>query len=302
MTERYISIASDNATLSAILHTPASDCAIDTPDIGVLIIVGGPQYRVGSHRQFVKLSRFLAMHHVPSMRLDSSGMGDSSGTKPAFYQQHTDIKLAIDAFCQQCPQLQKIVLWGLCDAASAALLYCYQQTDSRLAGLVLINPLVRQQHSHAWIMLKHYYRQQLGSKVFWYKVFKGKLNLLQSVRSLFSILKQFSFTKNKIKASSQADTKEVTAENYVHYMLAGWQAFADKTLVITSGSDLTAQEFLTLCQTDSAWAGCLQKASHRHITAANHTFSTAEWRAVVEQATCDFTREFNPIISPVKKC
>lgn len=290
MTERYISIASGNATLSAILHTPATHSTTDTPDTGVLIIVGGPQYRVGSHRQFVKLSRFLAMQHIPSMRLDSSGMGDSSGEKAQFYQQHTDIKLAIDAFCQQCPQLTKIVLWGLCDAASAALLYCYQQTDSRLAGLVLINPIVRQQHSHAWIMLKHYYRQQLGSKIFWYKVFTGKLNLMQSIRSLLSILKQFSFTKNEIKVSSQADTLEVTAENYVKYMLAGWQAFKGKTLVITSGHDLTAQEFLQLCHNDRNWAACLQQALHLHIGDANHTFSTADWRSQVEQCSALFIK------------
>ena len=97
MNERYISIRSAEAELSAILHS-ATEQHNSTADTGVLIIVGGPQYRVGSHRQFVKLSRFLAMQHIPSMRLDSSGMGDSSGEKVEFYQQHTDIKLAIDAF------------------------------------------------------------------------------------------------------------------------------------------------------------------------------------------------------------
>jgi len=48
-------------------------------DTGVLIVVGGPQYRVGSHRQFVMLARFLADHGVPCMRFDYRGMGDVSG-------------------------------------------------------------------------------------------------------------------------------------------------------------------------------------------------------------------------------
>ena len=29
-------------------------------DVGIIIVVGGPQYRAGSHRQFVQLARSLA--------------------------------------------------------------------------------------------------------------------------------------------------------------------------------------------------------------------------------------------------
>ena len=42
-------------SLPAILAAP--EAARNT---GVLLVVGGPQYRVGSHRQFVLLSRALA--------------------------------------------------------------------------------------------------------------------------------------------------------------------------------------------------------------------------------------------------
>ena len=34
-------------------------------DLGVFVVVGGPQYRVGSHRQFVLLARHLAGLGVP---------------------------------------------------------------------------------------------------------------------------------------------------------------------------------------------------------------------------------------------
>ena len=149
MTEHYISLAGAGYQLSAILHQGAATT-------GVLLIVGGPQYRVGSHRQFVKLSRYLAAQGVPSMRLDTAGMGDSSGSKAAFYQQTADIELAIDAFFQQCPQLTQVVLWGLCDAASAILIKL-NRPDPRVSGVILLNPWVRQQQSHAKTMLKHYY-------------------------------------------------------------------------------------------------------------------------------------------------
>ena len=46
---------------------------------GVLIIVGGPQYRIGSHRQFVLISRYLATLGIACMRFDNRSMGDATG-------------------------------------------------------------------------------------------------------------------------------------------------------------------------------------------------------------------------------
>ncbi|MBZ9611736.1 hydrolase 1, exosortase A system-associated [Rheinheimera maricola] len=282
MKERYISIASGNVTLSAILHTPAKDNATDTHDTGVLIIVGGPQYRVGSHRQFVKLSRFLAMHHIPSMRLDSSGMGDSSGKRVAFYQQDTDIEAAITSFLQHCPQLSNVVLWGLCDAASAILLQLNQH-DPRISGAILLNPLVRQQHNHATVMLKHYYLKRLFNRQFWRKMLGGDLLLRLSISELWLAFKQ-----RNAKQAPDTQLLMTNERNYVPLMLHGWQQFNGHVLVITSGNDLTAQEFLQLCTSDSAWGNCLQSAQQQHIAPANHTFASKEWRTQVEQYSADF--------------
>jgi len=58
------------AQLLAILARP------DVPrDCGVMIVVGGPQYRVGSHRQFLLLSRRLAAQGYAVWRFDYRGMG-----------------------------------------------------------------------------------------------------------------------------------------------------------------------------------------------------------------------------------
>ncbi|KKO49321.1 hydrolase [Arsukibacterium sp. MJ3] len=283
MTEHYISLQAADAQLSAILHQASAKT-------GVLLIVGGPQYRVGSHRQFVKVSRALAASDIPTMRLDSTGMGDSSGNKAEFYLQNNDISLAIDGFFQHCPQLTQVVLWGLCDAASAALLYCYKQDDNRVAGLVLLNPWVRQQQSHAQVMLKHYYWQRLGTKAFWQKLLGGGLNPWQSLKELVNTYQQSRQNKPQPNNTEAAEQRpQTTADNYVQHMLEGWQNFSGKSLVITSGNDHTAQEFLTLCQ-NADWQQQLSASKHVNLAAANHTFSSANWRQQVENASLQFIK------------
>ncbi len=280
MNEQFISIACNDESLSAILHRPDSL----KQDTGVLILVGGPQYRVGSHRQFVKLSRALAAAGIASLRLDAAGMGDSNGTKAEFYQQDADIDAGITALMQQCPQLKHVVLWGLCDAASAILLYL-NKPDTRVSGVALLNPWVRQQHSHAEVMLKHYYLKRLFSRQFWQKLLGGGVALTQSVKGLWQTLQQ----RRAIRPAASL-TPQANAQNYVQLMLRGWQHFSGKVLIITSGNDLTAQEFLQLCNDDSAWTDCLAKAQRIHISEANHTFSSQLWREQVEQATLQWLK------------
>ena len=53
-------------------------------DTGVLMLVGGRQYRAGSHRQFVLLSRRLASADFCCLRFDFRGMGDSTGEPQSF--------------------------------------------------------------------------------------------------------------------------------------------------------------------------------------------------------------------------
>lgn len=64
--------------LLGITSLPAST-PVPSASTGVVIIVGGPQYRAGSHRQFVLLARALATAGYPVLRFDYSGMGDSDG-------------------------------------------------------------------------------------------------------------------------------------------------------------------------------------------------------------------------------
>ena len=89
-------IAFEGIDLVAVLSAPSAAPS----GVGVVVIVGGPQYRVGSHRQFVELARALvrAGHHV--LRYDCRGMGDSDGAMQGFEASVPDVGAAIDALLQ----------------------------------------------------------------------------------------------------------------------------------------------------------------------------------------------------------
>jgi hypothetical protein len=61
MAERVLMLRCEADTMLGILHEPVAPSA----PVGVLIVVGGPQYRAGSHRQFVLLARALRKLGTP---------------------------------------------------------------------------------------------------------------------------------------------------------------------------------------------------------------------------------------------
>lgn len=246
---------------------------------GVLIVVGGPQYRAGSHRQFLLLSRTLAAAGYPTMRFDYRGMGDSSGEQGSFEAVDDDIAAAIAAFRLHCPELESIVLWGLCDAATAALLYWDRTRDARLGGLVLLNPWVRSEATLARTHIKHYYVQRMLQAEFWRKLLSGRLGIGPALRGLLGSLMR----------ARQASTGEGAAAelSFQQRMMRALQDFPGAMLLILSGDDYTAKEFLEVCRGDAQVQRALA-APHLtriEVAAADHTFSSRDWRQAVETAT-----------------
>ena len=252
---------------------------------GVLIVVGGPQYRVGSHRQFLLLSRALAEAGYPAMRFDFRGMGDSTGELRDFEEVNEDIGAAINAFQAHCPQLERIVLWGLCDAASASLLYWDTTRDARVGGLVLLNPWVRSEATLARAYVKHYYGQRLVQPEFWRKLLTGRLDIGRALGGFIGSLRQ--------ARQQDPSTKKARVMSFQQRMLRGLQEFPGVSTIILSGNDYTAKEFLESANASAAWQEVLKQenVSMTEVPAADHTFSSAEWRSGVERLTIGWMKQ-----------
>lgn len=255
---------------------------------GVLLVVGGPQYRVGSHRQFVLLARHLAANGIPVLRFDYRGMGDSEGELRDFAAVSDDVRAAIDAFQAELPGLEQVVLWGLCDAASAAAFYGW--SDPRVSDLVLLNPWVRTEAGEAKAYLKHYYLQRLTQGDFWRKLLTLKWNPLASLSSLLGFARS---AAGAGRTSGEGMASMPEGLDLPQRMLFGLQRFAGPVLLILSGRDLVAQEFRDLTASDEGWSAWLESpALQRHdFIEADHTFSSRAWRGQVADWTLDWLRK-----------
>ncbi len=269
--------------LVGIVTMPVAPQARRAARPGVLIVVGGPQYRVGSHRQFVLLARALAARGFAVMRFDCTGMGDSTGVERPFTDRAGDIEAAIDAFVARVPALQSVAIWGLCDAASAALMYA--AGDPRVTQLVLLNPWVRSDAGLARTHLKHYYTSRLTDRAFWTGLFRGKVGVLRALKDFVATL---------IAARGRDRRRGVPVETgFQTSMARGWRRFPGDILLICSGDDLTAREFLDHAAGDAEWAGLFSetRVARCDLADADHTFSRAEWRDRVALLTADWLDE-----------
>jgi uncharacterized protein len=265
-----------DVALLGVLSVPS-----EPADTGVVVVVGGPQYRVGSHRQFVLLARALATAGYPVLRFDYRGMGDSGGSQREFQSVTEDIGSAISCLSGRFPNLKRVVLWGLCDGASAALIYCHDTQDPRVGGLCLLNPWVRSDASLAETHVKHYYAQRLMQREFWAKLVRGEVLWKAPAEFLRSV---------HVAASGAAPAPD----SYQQRMASAWASFTGGLLLILSGQDFTAKEFLGQLARERIWVDALRRPrlTRLDLPQADHTFSDTASRRAVEASTVNWiTRE-----------
>jgi exosortase A-associated hydrolase 1 len=247
--------------LFGVLHLP------DVPQSrGLLIVTGGPQYRVGSHRHFVLLADQLAATGIPVLRFDYRGMGDSEGELRDFTSVDDDLAAAISHFFSLLPGMKHIVLWGLCDGATAAA--SHAALDQRVAGLIMLNPWVRTEAGYARATLRHYYVRRLLERDFWRKLGSGAIGIGRMLGSFIQL------------ASAARQVKTDAGMNVPQRLYLALSRYRGRLLIVLSGADLGAREFSALPAQHAHWRKLLAAPHVRTetIAQANHTFASKAWR------------------------
>ncbi|HKU85104.1 MAG TPA: hydrolase 1, exosortase A system-associated, partial [Casimicrobiaceae bacterium] len=217
----------------------------------------------------------------PALRFDHRGAGDSTGAMRAFTDLDDDIAAAIDALSGACA-LDRVVLFGLCDAASAALIHCDARHDPRIAGLVLLNPWIRADATLARVQIKHYYRERALDPAFWRKLARGDVDVRGAIRA---------FARNlSLMLDGKPRAPEADARSFQRRMADGLARFAGPVLLLLSGRDLTAREFIEHAGNDPQWSALLARATleRRDLPDADHTCSSARGRGDVERLTVEW--------------
>jgi uncharacterized protein len=280
--ESPVWIDCEGAAMLGVLARPPQRAAgpdNESKQVGVLIVVGGPQYRVGSHRQFTLLARRLAAAGFPTLRFDYRGMGDSQGEPRDFTEIEADIAAATAALRKHAG-VSEVVMWGLCDAASALLLAV--GAGQRADGLVLVNPWVSSEASHGATRLKHYYTRRFLNLDFWKKLLAGGVDWKDSVRSLTHSL---SAALGRTPRGTLND--RATAAPFQERMAKALRSFDRPVLIALSGKDYTAREFEAHAAHDVQWRGLLDGVRIKTVLLdeAYHTFAGAKAQGWLEEQT-----------------
>lgn len=155
---------------------------------GVLLVTGGSQTRVGSHRMYERLAARLAAAGHPAFRYDRRGVGDSDGDDPGYEGSGPDIAAAVAAFRAECPQVTQVIGFGLCDGATALALH------GRAAGvdrLILVNPWLVEAESDAppAAAVKAHYRERLTSVEGWRHLLSGAVSWRKLLGGIGQVLR-----------------------------------------------------------------------------------------------------------------
>lgn len=278
--ETAFSFDCQGANLIGVIHHAPGNCE---PKVGVITIVaGGPQYRGGCGRQLVELGRRLAAEGTPVLRFDHRGIGDSNGPFLGFQHIKQDLTAAIREFRQRVPSLQKIVLWGGCDAASAALINAHRHPE--VVSIVAANPFVSTEYTAARVRKKHYIsRLRQGS--FWRKLVTFQYNPMDY------LLTKAAGKKESPAASGPAANSE---QHYLDAMREGLERFQGEVLFLMSGRSLISKEFDALLDADPRWRRAYEGARHKRIEVENadQTFSSRSARVAMLDAASDWASRF----------
>lgn len=166
-------------SLVGIVTRPSTP--VPGPQPAIVILNTGVVHRVGHHRMYVMMARAFAGAGYTVLRFDFSGIGDSDRRTDQLSPVNAglaDIREALDSL-EITHGLSQFVLLGLCSGADYAVLYGH--TDSRVVGLVLLDPSIPPTARYYF----HYVAQRLKSLHNWISVATGRSGLIRLLMTQF---------------------------------------------------------------------------------------------------------------------
>ena len=285
--EKPIHFYCNGKKLYGILHLPKNKNALD---IVILMVVGGPQTRIGSHRLYVQLGRALCVSGVTVLRFDYEGLGDSEGNFVGFRVAGPSIRSAIDFLCEYLPNIKNLVLWSLCDGATACAIYAQKDRD-RIAAMILCNPYVETEESQAKTFLKYYYIRRIVQREFWSKILFLNLDIKDSVISLLGFVKKAYVNSNNEHSGDCVDRNV----NLPDQMVNGMIKFNKPIRFLLSKNDLTAMEFRDVIRNRKELTAMMQSntIAIKYMAGADHTFSNKKSKQLLLQQVLSELKELD---------
>lgn len=226
--------------------------ALDTaPGItGLLLVSGGNEIRSGAFSGQSHLAAAIARAGFPVFRFDRRGIGDSEGENREFRSSDGDIRAALEAFRAMAPQLERVVGFGNCDAASALMLSEGKGFDA----LVLSNPWTIEEGGgadepiHTPDAVRARYIEKLKNPREIVRLLRGGVNLRKLARGLFTSLHP-----------------TPAASGLAQEMRAGIERFEGKVDFLLATRDRTAQLFESVWDTADPRIKRCEGAGHAYI-------------------------------------
>lgn len=238
----------------------------------------------------VSLARSLASHGVAVMRFDYRGLGDSTGEFLGFEQIAEDLQAAVNTFQQQVPEVKRVVLWGGCDAASAAMIHGWKVAG--IESLILGNPWVSTEEIRSAVLRKHY-TKRLGEAHFWRKLIRFEYNLIEY--AVAGIQKATKRVARLVSPAESAQSAAVGGEagSPIDRMLSGLRQFEGPVLFLMSGKSLVSNEFDELINGDPGWYAAYSRPTCKRVDLpeADQMFSDGDSRARVNQVILNWVTE-----------